>query len=82
MQARYLNPVTNREARHTARPTAPAAIVRAGVRTWGTLRLWWRRSRQRTALRTLVSRDAHFFHDIGVSRATVYNEGSKWFWQA
>lgn len=48
----------------------------------GTLRLWLRRARNRRQLRGLLSHDRRFFADIGVSRATVYTEGSKWFWQA
>jgi uncharacterized protein YjiS (DUF1127 family) len=47
-----------------------------------TLRLWVRRMRHRSQLRAVLHHDAHFFLDIGVSRATVYKEAGKWFWQA
>jgi uncharacterized protein YjiS (DUF1127 family) len=46
------------------------------------LSLWWRRAAERRALQHLLDNDARFFSDIGISRATVYNESIKWFWQA
>lgn len=82
MQTRYLNPLECSGAERIEREAVPSGIAATWTRTAGTLRLWWRRYRQRAQLNQLLGRDNHFFQDIGVSRATVYNEGSKWFWQA
>lgn len=51
------------------------------LRGLGTLLLWARRSRQRSELRRVMSREDRFFLDIGVSRATLHHEARKWFWQ-
>ncbi len=51
------------------------------VRSLGTLLLWARRFRQRSELRQVLGRGDHFFQDIGLSRATLHHESSKWFWQ-
>ena len=50
------------------------------LRGLGTLRLWVRRSRQRSELRQVLGCGDHFFQDIGLSRATLHHESSKWFW--
>ena len=54
-------------------------VSAASHRVLATLRLWRRRIRERRQLARLSERD---LHDIGVSRATVYNELRKPFWRA
>lgn len=44
--------------------------------------VWAERSRYRNELRLTLGNDERFFSDIGISRATIYNESQKWFWQA
>ncbi len=62
---------------------APASDWQAGVqRALATLRLWVRRSLQRSELRALIDNDDRFFRDIGLSRADVHYESDKWFWRA
>ena len=45
------------------------------------LTLWMERSQSRQELRLVLGNDERFFSDIGISRATMYNESQKWFWQ-
>ena len=54
---------------------------RGVVHGLGTVLLWARRSRQRSELRQVLGRGDRFFQDIGLSRATLHHESSKWFWQ-
>jgi uncharacterized protein YjiS (DUF1127 family) len=53
---------------------------RAGwlARMWTTLRRWRRRAWERDELAQL---SAHDLHDLGISKAEVWAEGRKWFWQ-
>jgi len=45
---------------------------------WATLRRWRRRTRERDELARL---SAHDLHDLGISKAEVWAEAGKWFWQ-
>ncbi len=78
MEARNLN-----QAPYSIAWDAPASGWQAGVqRALTTLRLWVRRSLQRSELRALIDNDDRFFRDIGLSRADVHHESHKWFWRA
>ncbi len=44
--------------------------------------VWLRRLRSRAQLHSILHRDARFYEDIGVPRATVLSEASKPFWRA
>ena len=85
MEARNLN-----ETPYSVASYAPASDWQAGVQraltatlaTLATLRLWVRRSAQRSELRALIDNDDRFFRDIGLSRADAYYESDKWFWKA
>ena len=59
-----------------------AEVQRARTATLAILRLWVRRSLQRSELRALIDNDDRFFRDIGLSRADVHYESDKWFWKA
>lgn len=54
-------------------------------RTWTelkeTVKVWMRRYQHRQELRELLGNDQRFFSDIGISRATIYRESDKWFWE-
>jgi len=67
-------------------PSLPRLPASNGRISWEnikeTLSLWSERSRSRNELRLQLGNDERFFYDIGVSRATVFNESQKWFWQA
>jgi len=82
MYANNLNKVSWEGAERGVRARGTATLGVGALKAVATLRLWLRRSQQRAALRAALPRDAAFFHDIGVSRASVYNEAGKWFWQA
>lgn len=82
MLSRNLNQLEWNAGGELERLLSRGVVLRYGVRTLGTLRLWYKRYRDRRQLRALRGRDERFFKDIGVSSATVYAEGSKWFWQA
>jgi uncharacterized protein YjiS (DUF1127 family) len=83
MSAKYLNEIVGGwTAAGKQREPARRRVLEAGVRVLGTLRLWVRRMRQRSELRGVLVYEPRFFQDIGVSRATVYREAGKWFWQA
>jgi uncharacterized protein YjiS (DUF1127 family) len=79
--ARKLNVLPWSETR-TAQPASAPSRIELGLRSaWEMARQWRRRIRSRAALRDIVGRDARFYEDIGLPRATVYNEAAKWFWQ-
>lgn len=50
----------------------PATAARVMLQRW----------RSRSQLRSILSRDARFYADIGVSRATILDEAGKPFWRA
>ena len=78
MEARNLN-----QSPYSVASYAPASDWQAGVqRALATLRLWVRRSLQRSELRALIDNDDRFFRDIGLPRADVHYESDKWFWKA
>ena len=47
-----------------------------------TAAVWLRRIQHRQELREMLGSDERVFSDIGISRATIYRESEKWFWQA
>jgi uncharacterized protein YjiS (DUF1127 family) len=79
--ARKLNALPWSKAYPTPSHTAPSRFELGLREAWEMLRLWRQRVRSRAALRDIVGRDARFYEDIGLPRATVYNEAAKWFWQ-
>jgi uncharacterized protein YjiS (DUF1127 family) len=82
MSAQNLNAMLTLDVGTAGRTPLHAGHPSALAKTAGTLRLWARRARQRAQLRGVLDYDAHFFHDIGIPRATLYVEARKWFWQA
>ncbi len=82
MQAQNLNQSPDSVAWDAPASGWPAGVQRALTATLATLRLWVRRSLQRSELRALIDNDDRFFRDIGLSRADVYYESDKWFWRA
>ena len=52
------------------------------LRLGNLLGLWMYRIRIRQELKGLLTRDARFFKDIGVSRGSVYAEAVKPFWRS
>lgn len=64
---------------HAPTSVAPARTWAAALRRMRALvRLWQRRSRERTELAQLGVRD---LHDIGLSDWDAKREAAKWFWQ-
>ncbi len=82
MEARILNENLYSVARDTTALPWRAAARRALAKALATLRLWVRRSLQRSELRALIGNDDRFFRDIGLGRADVHYESHKWFWRA
>ena len=82
MEARNLNQTPYSVAWDAPASDWQAGVQRALTATLATLRLWVRRSLQRSELRALIGNDDRFFRDIGLSRADVYYESDKWFWRA
>ena len=58
----------------TASPTVRQMMAGA----WATVMVWHQRASERRALRSL---DDHFLKDVGLSRADVWQECRKPFWQ-
>ena len=44
--------------------------------------VWLRRYQNRQELRDMLGNDERFFSDIGITRATIFRESDKWFWQS
>jgi len=82
MEARNLNQIPYSVASYAPASDWQAGVQRALTATLATLRLWVRRSLQRSELRALIGNDDRFFRDIGLSRADVHYESHKWFWKA
>ena len=82
MQARTLNQFPYSVASDASASGWQAGVRRALAKARATLRLWVRRSLQRSELRALIGNDDRFFRDIGVSRLDVHYESDKWFWRA